>query len=92
MLRTNSNVHQYKEIWDVYRKCIRIVLNDYLPKNNYEFKPTDNFSEIGEDEANKDKDKTKDSNINFDTKKVGVDLNAVVRTLYSSLINIRDQA
>ena len=36
--------------------------------------------------------KTKDSNINFDTKKVGVDLNAVVRTLFSSLVNIREQA
>ena len=92
MLRTNSNVHQYKEIWDVYRKCIRIVLDDYLPKSNYQFMPTDNFAEIGEDAAknNKDKEKTKDSNVNFDTKKVGVDLNAVVRTLFSSLVNIRE--
>lgn len=92
MLRTNSNVHQYKELWDVYRKCIRIVLDNYLPNSNYVFMPTENFAEIGEDTANKDKEKTKDSNINFDTKKVGVDLNAVVRTLFSSLVNIREQA
>ena len=33
MLRLNSNVHQYKEIWECYMKCIRIILHDFLPKN-----------------------------------------------------------
>lgn len=47
MLRLNSNVNSYKEIWAVYRQCIRIILDDHLPKNNYEFKPVTDFA-IGE--------------------------------------------
>jgi hypothetical protein len=31
MLRLNSNVHQYKEMWAVYLQCIRIIMNDFLP-------------------------------------------------------------
>lgn len=31
MLRLNSNVHQYKEMEQEYLKCIRIIMNDFLP-------------------------------------------------------------
>ena len=37
MLRLNSNVHQYKEIWAVYQQCIRIIMNDFLPKQGAKF-------------------------------------------------------
>lgn len=43
MLRLNSNVHQYKEIWEVYQQCIRIIIDDFLVKNSFEFKPTLDF-------------------------------------------------
>ena len=32
ILRLNSNVHKYEEIWDIYRKCIRIIVNDFAVK------------------------------------------------------------
>ena len=44
MLRFNSNFHQYQEIWPVYRQCIRIIVDDYLPKHGYEFKPVNDFT------------------------------------------------
>ena len=46
MLRLNSNVHQYKEMEQEYVKCIRIIMNDFLPnpKNQYEFKSQPDFA------------------------------------------------
>ena len=44
MLRLNSNVNSYKEIWSVYRQCIRIILDDHLPKNNFQFSASIDFT------------------------------------------------
>lgn len=40
MLRINSHVNHYQEsMWETYKTCIRLVLNDFLPKHkNYEYK------------------------------------------------------
>ena len=59
MLRLNSNVNSYKEIWDVYRQCIRIIIDDHLPKNSFEFRPTADFS-------SDDRGATANQNANFE--------------------------
>ena len=40
MLRINSHVNYYKEsMWETYQKCIRLILNDFLPKQkSFEYK------------------------------------------------------
>ena len=82
MLRLNSNVHQYKEIWSVYRQCIRIILDDHLPKNNYEFKVVTDF---GANEAGS----SANTNANFEPINVDDRLEKVLRILYLSLRNLR---
>ncbi len=40
MLRINSHVHHYNDgMWETYKTCIRLVLNEFLTKvKNYEYK------------------------------------------------------
>ena len=40
MLRINSHVNHYQDaMWDTYQTCIRLVLNDFVPKvKGYEYK------------------------------------------------------
>jgi len=80
MLRLNSNVHQYKEIWTVYRQCIRIIIDDHLPKQNYEFKVVSDFTanESGASQA-----------YNFETISVDDKPDKILRILYQSLKNLR---
>ena len=82
MLRLNSNVHQYKEIWSVYQQCIRIILDDHLPKNQYEFKVVTDF---GANEAGS----SANTNANFEPINVDDRLEKVLRILYLSLRNLR---
>lgn len=35
LLRFNSNVHNFKEMTDIYKKCVRYFINHYLPNNDY---------------------------------------------------------
>ena len=40
MLRLNSHINHYQEMWDTYKTCIRLIINDFLPKQKqYEYKP-----------------------------------------------------
>ena len=82
MLRLNSNVHQYKEIWHVYRQCIRIIVDDHLPKKNFEFKPNIDFSapEGGAAVA---------TTANFEHISVDDKPDKIVRILFQSLRNLR---
>lgn len=43
MLRLNSNLNQYKEIWNSYLSCVRIVLADFAVKSGYVFKDRPDF-------------------------------------------------
>ena len=38
MLRFNSNVHNFKEMTEVYKKSIRYFINYYLPQNDFDLK------------------------------------------------------
>ena len=80
MLRLNSNVHQYEEIWYVYRKCIRIIIDDFLPKNNFEFKASMDYL-TQSDSTNQ--------NANFETISVDDKPEKIMRILYHSLRNVR---
>lgn len=74
MLRLNSNVHQYKEIWSVYRLCIRIILDDHLPRQSFEFKPTADFAQSETGITN--------ANANFEQISVDDKLDKILRILY----------
>ena len=43
ILRANSRMDNYKEIYNVYQKCIRIFIDDFLPKTSYKFLATPEF-------------------------------------------------
>jgi len=81
MLRLNSNVHQYKEIWSVYHQCIRIIIDDHLPKNNFEFKAVTDFSASDTGVVN--------ANSNFEPISVDDRPDKIQRILYQSLKNLR---
>lgn len=82
MLRLNSNVHQYKEIWEVYCQCIRIIIDDFLPRNSFEFKPQTDFT--GSEGQNVK------LNANFERMQAEDKPERVLRTLYASVRNLRD--
>ena len=84
ILRANNNVNTYKDIWNVYRQCIRIIIDDHLPKNNYEFRPAADFStnEIGS---------TVHSSANFEPITNEDKLDRIMRILFQSLRNLRKQ-
>ena len=87
MLRLNSNVHQYKEIWSVYRQCIRIIIDDHLPKQNFEFKVISDFSAGN---AGSDGGAAANSGAyNFETISVEDKPDKILRILYQSLKNLR---
>jgi hypothetical protein len=46
MLRINSHVAHYQEaMWDTYKTCIRLVLNDFLPQvKKLEYKPNIDYT------------------------------------------------
>ena len=83
MLRLNSNVHQYKEIWVVYQQCIRIIMNDFLPKQGpkFEFKAQPEFLD--------EKPSVQIANANFETMNVDEHPLKIVKVLYFSLKNLR---
>lgn len=83
MLRLNSNVHQYKEIWAVYQMCIRIIMNDFIPKQGEKFIFTSQpeFLDQNTSSAN--------SNSNFETISVDEHPQKIVKVLYFSLRNLR---
>mmetsp|Transcript_5018 Transcript_5018/g.7532 ORF Transcript_5018/g.7532 Transcript_5018/m.7532 type:complete len:121 (+) Transcript_5018:715-1077(+) len=40
MLRINSHINTFKDMWKQYVECIRIICDDYLPKKKkFEIKP-----------------------------------------------------
>lgn len=40
ILRLNSHINQYNDMWDEYQKCITVICDDFLPKRKkYEMDP-----------------------------------------------------
>ena len=45
ILKANSHLVNFREIWPTYQKCIRIILTEYIPKVlNFEYKPSLDYS------------------------------------------------
>ena len=82
ILRLNSNVHKYEEIWDIYRKCIRIIVNDFAVKRQYEFKANTDFTLSITGAA-------MTTNANFEAISVDDGPDKILRTLYQSIRNLR---
>ena len=80
MLKENNTLNKYKDIWYVYRRCIRIILDDHLPKNQFEFRPTCEFSSIEGGVS---------SNASFDQVTAEFALDKIMRILYISIKNMR---
>ena len=80
ILKVNNSISQFKDIIDVYRKCIRIILDDFLPKNQFEFRPTADFAST-EGGVN--------PNSSFDEVTAEYALDKVMRILYTSIKNLR---
>ena len=81
ILKVNNSLNQFKDnIFDVYRKVIRIILDDYLPKNSFEFRPTADFAstEGGVSPASC-----------WDEVTSEYPLDKVMRILYTSIRNLR---
>lgn len=39
ILRLNSHINQYTDMWDQYQKCITVICDDFLPRRKkYELK------------------------------------------------------
>jgi len=45
ILKSNSHLANFKEMWTTYQTCIRVVINFYLPRKfNFEYKPNLDYS------------------------------------------------
>lgn len=80
ILKANGQVNQFKDIWQIYRKTIRIIIDDHLPKNQFEFKPTTDFVST-EGGIN--------PNANFDQINADLPVDRLIRVLYTSIRNLR---
>lgn len=83
MLRLNSNVMQYREMQDEYTKCIRIIMNNFLPapKNQFSFVAAPDFLALDTG-----------GSPNFDPISVDDKAEKITRILYLSLRQLRRTA
>ena len=81
MLRLNSNVNHYKEIWPVYRTAVRIVIDWALPKKHYDFRPVNDLSSSDNMLINQ--------SYNFDIIDINDSGDKILRVLVSSIKNLR---
>ena len=80
MLRINSHINQYQDMWPLYKETIRVIVDDYLPKKKgYVFN--------AQFEHNFLKQETK--GINFDPLTVEVSPEDILNNLVASIKNIR---
>ena len=41
ILKLNSSLSSYRDLWPLYHSVVKIVMNDYLPENGYDFHKMD---------------------------------------------------
>jgi hypothetical protein len=85
MLRINSHVNHYQDaMWDTYKTCIRLVLNEFVPKvKGYEYK--NNIDYVLMQQA----DTAKGGGFNFEPITFDDKPEAVMQNLFSSVKNLR---
>lgn len=80
MLRLNSHINHYQEMWDTYKTCIRLILNDFLPRQKqYEYKINIDYL----------LNQTDTKGINFDPVTVEDKPEDILLNLISSIKNLR---
>jgi hypothetical protein len=80
MLRLNSHVNHYVEMWETYKTCIRLIINEYIPKQRYyEYKPNIDYFLNQSDTKG----------INFDPVTVDDKPEDILLNLISSIKNLR---
>ena len=88
ILKANTVIENYEDQWPIYKFIIRVILNSYLPNNNFDFPMVENFAsnETGGSSC------YANPNANFDPVTVEDSLTKVMRVLYISLKNMRKVA
>ena len=81
ILRANSRMDNYKEIFNVYQKCIRIFIDDFLPKTSYKFLATPEFLAVESTQYNQ--------NANFEAITQDDRPVKILKVLYHSIRNLR---
>lgn len=84
MLRINSHINQYTDMWKQYRNCIRIICDDYLPKKKKFALPNNIDQKVAELEKKNDS-----KNVNFDPLTVDAKEQDILINLILSIKNLR---
>ena len=85
MLRINSHINQYTDMWKQYRDCIRIICDDFLPRQKKEFKlPPDLEKKVSTTDANGES-----KGMNFDPLTVDAEELEILLNLIMSIKNMR---
>jgi hypothetical protein len=80
MLRLNSHVNNYQEMWPIYQECIRVIIDDYLPRQK-SFQLNTNF------EMNLLNNEMQ--GVNFDPVKIDDSPSDLLMNLVASIKNLR---
>lgn len=90
ILRFNSNVHNFKEIYPTYRKCIRYLVCSYLKVNGFDLSALQEVPEyISADNAYSVEAQKKFHGFNFEQVGVGEEAETVLINCLYSLKNLR---
>lgn len=80
MLRLNSHITQYGDMWKYYQQCIRVICDDYLPKRKkYELKPNVDATVLQSDTKG----------VNFDPITLEAEPEEILYNLIASVKNLR---
>ena len=80
MLRINSHINQYSDMWKQYKDCIRIICDDFLPrKRKFEVKPNIDQTVMQSDTKG----------VNFDPITIEAEPEEVLINLIASIKNLR---
>lgn len=80
MLRINSHINQYQDLWPLYKECIRMIIDDFLPKKKgFTFNPSFELNLM----------KLETKGINFDPVTNDTSGDDMLTNLVSSIKNLR---
>ena len=80
MLRINSHINQYSDMWKQYQDCIRIIADDFLPrKKKFEVKPNIDHTVL----------QSETKGVNFDPITIEAEPEDVLINLIASIKNLR---
>lgn len=84
MLRINSHINQYTDMWKQYRDCIRIICDDFLPRQKQFKLPPEIEKKVSITDANGES-----KGMNFDPLTVDAEELEILLNLIMSIKNMR---